>query len=92
VNQGKGFRWRQLPNVVEIPVGGKSLERPDCYRFIKFAAPTPSLAGVMTDAAANSGEGITLPDGVDSLQILTVGNLSYIFGNIDSYRAGMLTR
>jgi hypothetical protein len=85
MNPGKGFRWRQLPNVVEIPVGGKSLERPDCYRLIEFASPTPSLAGVMTDAAANSGEGITLPDSVDGLQILTCRNLSHIFGNIDSY-------
>jgi hypothetical protein len=92
MNPGEGFWWRQLPNVVEIPVGGKSLERPDCYRFIEFAAPTPSLAGVMTDAAANSGEGITLPDSIDGLQILTCRNLSHVFGNIDSYQAGMLTR
>jgi hypothetical protein len=78
--------------VVKIPIGGKSLERPDCYRLVEFAAATPSLAGVMTDAAANSRERITLPDGVDGLQILTSGNLSYIFGNIDSYRTGMLAR
>jgi hypothetical protein len=78
--------------VVKIPVGSKSLKRPDCYRLIEFPAATSSLAGVMTDATANSREGITLPDGVDSLQVLTIGNLSHIFRNIDSYRAGMLTR
>jgi hypothetical protein len=92
MNSGKGFRWRELSNVIEIPVGGKSLERPDCHGLIEFAAPTPSLAGVMTDAAANSGEGITLPDSVDGLQVLTCRNVSYIFGNIDSYQTGMLAR
>ena len=78
--------------MVEIPVGGKSLERPDCHGVIEFPAATPSLTGVMTDAAANSWEGITLSDGVDSFQVFTIGNLSHIFRNIDSYRAGMLTR
>jgi hypothetical protein len=77
--------------VVEIPVGGKALKRSDSYGVVEFSAAASSLAGVMTDAAANSRERITVPDGVDSLQVLTIGNLSHISGDIDAHRAGMLT-
>jgi hypothetical protein len=78
--------------VVKIPVGGKALKRPDSYGVVEFPAAAPPLTGVMADAAANSGEGIALPDSVDSFQIFTIGNLSHIFGNIDAHRASMLTR
>ena len=84
--------FRYFINVVKIPVGGKALKCPDSYRIVEFPTAAPSFTGVMADAAANSGEGITLPDSVDGLQILTCRNLSYIFGDIDAHKAGMLTR
>ena len=78
--------------MIKIPVGGKSLKCPDGYGIVQFPAATSSFAGVITDATANSREGVTLPDGLDSLHILTGGNLGHVSGNIDSRRTGMLTR
>jgi hypothetical protein len=76
--------------MVKIPVGGEALKCPDSYGVVEFPTAAPPLAGVMTDAAANSREGITVPDGIDSFQVLTGCNVSHIFWNIDAHRAGML--
>jgi hypothetical protein len=77
--------------VVKIPVGSEALQCPDIYWLVEFSTATPAFAGMMADAAANSGEGITLPDCLDSLQVFTRCNMSHIFRDIDAYRAGMLT-
>jgi hypothetical protein len=92
VSAGKRFWFRQFPNVVKIPVGGKALKCPDSYRVIEFPAAAPPLAWVMTYAAADSREGITIPDGIDCFQILTGCNVGHIFGNIYAHRTGMLAR
>jgi len=77
--------------MLEVPVSGKTLEFPDSYRFIQFSAAAPEFTGMMADATTDSREGVALPDSVDGLPVFARSNMGNIFGDIDSYRTGVLT-
>jgi hypothetical protein len=73
------------------PVGGKALEFPDSYGGFKFTTPAFTFAGMVTNTTADAHKGISLSDSVDSFLVLASGNVSHIFGDVDTYWAGMLT-
>jgi len=87
---GEGFRLGQFIRVVEIPVCGEALELPYGYWVVEFTTAAACLTGVMADATADGGEWVSLPDGLNSIQVLAGGNMGYIFGYVDAHRAGML--
>ncbi len=76
--------------MVKIPVGSETFKLPDGHRLIELTAAAARFARMVADAAADGGEGVPLPDCLDSLQVLAIGDVGNILRYVDPHRASML--
>jgi hypothetical protein len=72
-----------------IEVGYEAFERPDSYRFVDQLAVAYGFTGLMANVSAYAGEGVCLPDHIQSFLELALSNGNDVAGNVRSQGTGV---